>query len=465
MQHVDRAVYKKVFAISLPAIAGFLGLILFDIVDIYWIEKLGTDAVAGVASAGFIVWALYSFMSITGAGCSSLVAQFNGAGKRRRAWEAIVQSSWLSLILSCFISMAFLPFIDRPFAWMGLDPKTAKLATEYFCIILYGLPFIFLDMLAGNIFNAYGDNRISNGIMVLCLLVNMVLDPIMMFGWYGFPAMGTAGAAWATIISHVLSLIMRGIILKRRNYMPGLTGFFRFRTFYYPSIVKIGLPNAATGCIWSIVYPFLTRLITPFGMLPLSAVGICHRLESFPYFTATAMGIAMTTLVGNALGRRRSDEINDSLTAGLRVATVVLVPFLTLFLVFPHWLMGLMTNDAALIAHGADYLFIIGVLEIFMAWEMVLTGVFTGLGITWPTLLITVPFTIGRVPAAWFLAFYLEMGVTGIWWAISLSSLAKGLGLFILYHYMKRKTAEFSNLEVMKKPAVWLKSLWPERIG
>lgn len=461
MQHIDKAVYKRVFSISMPAIAGFLGLILFDIIDIYWIEKLGTNAVAGVASAGFIVWALYSFISITGAGCSSLVAQFNGAGKRRRAWEAIVQSTWLSIMLSGFISLLFLPFISKPFAWMGLDPSTAALATEYFSIILYGLPLIFIDMLAGNIFNAYGDNRISNAIMVLCLLINIILDPVMMFGWWGFPALGTAGAAWATIISHALSMILRTWVLRRRAYIPGLSDFFRFRTFYYRNIIKIGLPNATTGIIWSIVYPFLTRLITPFGMLPLSAVGICHRLESFPYFTATAMGIAMTTLVGNSLGRRRPDEIDNLLTVGLRVATVVLTPFLILFLAFPHWLMSFMTDDPALIAHGAEYLFIVGVLEVFMAWEMVLSGVFTGLGITWPTLFITIPFTIGRIPAAWFLAYYLGMGVTGIWWAISLTTCAKGAGLFVLYHYMKKRTNNFTDLAIMKKRPQWLEKLFP----
>ena len=130
MQAIDAAVYKRVFNISLPAIGGFLGLIAFDLIDIYWIEKLGTRAVAGVASAGFIVWSLYSIMQITGAGCSSLVAQFHGAGRRRRAWEAIVQSSWLSLLLAALITFLFLPYLDRPFAWMGLEPDTAALAVE-----------------------------------------------------------------------------------------------------------------------------------------------------------------------------------------------------------------------------------------------------------------------------------------------------------------------------------------------
>lgn len=451
MQKIDSAVYKRVFGISLPAVGGFLGLVLFDIADIYWIEKLGTRAVAGVASAGFIVWTLYSLITVTGAGCAALVSQFHGAGKRNRAWEVIIQSTWLSNFLSLLTCLLFLPFIDRSFGWMGLEPETALMAADYFHIILYGFPLIFLDMLAGNIFNAYGDNKISNGIMLICLLINIVLDPILMFGWWGAPALGISGAAWATIISHVLSLILRAYILRRRNYMPPLVKFLRFRTFYYWRIVKIGLPNAVTGCIWAIVYPFLTRLITPFGMTPLSAIGICHRLESFPYFTAMALGIAMTSLAGYSVGKRENEKIDNILTAGLRVSTLVLVPFLVLFLFFPDWLMSLMTSDPELIGHGAEYLFIIGVLEIFMAWEMVISGVFTGLGITYPTLFITIPFTVGRVPLAWFLAYYLEMGVTGIWWAISLSTFAKGVGLYLLYHYMKRKTNNFSDLSHWQK--------------
>lgn len=446
MQAIDAAVYKRVFNISLPAIGGFLGLIAFDIIDIYWIEKLGTRAVAGVASAGFIVWSLYSIMQITGAGCSSLVAQFHGAGRRRRAWEAIVQSSWLSLLLAALISFLFLPYLDRPFAWMGLEPDTAALAVEYFYIILLGFPLIFLDMLSGNVFNAYGDNRISNGIMVICLLANMILDPVMMFGWWGFPAMGTAGAAWATVISHVLSLIMRGAILRRRNYIPPLLSFFKFRTFYYRKIIRIGLPNAATSWVWSIVYPFLTRLITPFGMTPLSAVGICHRIESFPYFTSIAFGIAMTSLTGYSVGRREHDRIDGILIAGLRSATLILLPFLVLFLIFPHQLVGLLSDDPLLIAYGADYLFIIGLLEIFMAWEMVIGGIFTGLGITYPTLFITIPCTVGRVPLAWLLAYYFGMGVSGIWWAISLTTCMKGLGLLALYRHTRRKTEGFTRL-------------------
>jgi putative MATE family efflux protein len=438
---------------------GFIGLILFDLIDIYWIEKLGTRAVAGVASAGFIVWTLYSFMQITGSGCASLVARFDGAGKRRYAWQAIIQSSWLSIFLSFAISFAFLPVIRQPFEWMGLDPLTSDMAVEYFKIILLGFPLIFLDMLAGNVFNAYGDNKLSNGIMIFCLLINIILDPLLMFGWYGFPEMGTSGAALATVVSHGLSFLLRLYLLKKRNYISPLKSFLRIKTFYFKQIIKIGLPNAMTNCVWSLVYPFLTRLITPFGMTPLSAMGICHRLESFPFFTATAIGIAMTSITGNAVGKKSTADVERTMAAGLRISSLILAPYILLFLFLPHRLMGLMTSDPYLISHGAEYLLIIGLLEVFMGWEMVLGGVFTGLGITYPTLFITIPFTVGRIPLAWFLAFYLDMGVNGIWWAISLSTFAKGFGLFLLFKFLKRKSKNFEQIVAEKNIGTRMKKI------
>jgi Na+-driven multidrug efflux pump len=181
-------------------------------------------------------------------------------------------------------------------------------------------------------------------------------------------------------------------------------------------------------------------------MTPLSAVGICHRLESVPYFTATAFGISMTSLVGNALGKKSIQDVNRVLSAGMRLSAMIMVPYIILFLIYPHKLMQLMTDDQLLIAHGAEYLFIIGLLEVFMGWEMVLGGVFTGLGLTFPTLLVTIPLTVGRIPLAWLLAYKLEMGVNGIWWAISLSTFGKGLGLFILYKYLRGRTDNFSSL-------------------
>lgn len=418
--------------------AGFIGLVLFDIVDIYWIGLIGKRAVAGVASAGFIVWVLYALVQITGAGCASMVANFYGAKKKRRAWEVVIQSTWLSLFISIFICISLMVKLSKPFELMGLDIKTMEMAIGYFKIILIGFPAIYLDILAGNIFNAYGDTKLSNAIMILCLFFNIVLDPILMFGWFSMPALGVNGAAIATISCHILSFILRAIFLRKKNYIPPLIRFIRIRTFYYWKIIAIGLPNAMAACVWSIVYPVLTRLITPFGVAPLSALGICHRLESFPYFSSVAFGIAMTSLVGQAHGKKDPEEVKKIVTAGIRSLSLLMLPFMYTYMFHSKQLLSLMTTDRQIIAYGTEYLFIVGVFELFLGWEMVFAGIFTGLGITHPTLLITLPLTIGRIPLAWLLAYHFNWGISGIWWAISISTLAKGVGLSLLYLYAEK---------------------------
>lgn len=439
---------KEIFHIAFPAIGGFLGLILFDFIDIYWISELGPVAVASVASAGFIMASFYSIIMIPSTGCSSLVAQFYGAGMRKRCWEVIIQATWLGFLMGFLILIGCLPFLKTAFDLMGLDSESGSIAISYLKIILYGTPFIFLDQLFGNVFNSYGDNKQSNFIMLFCLAINAVLDPLLMFGYYGFPKLGIEGAAYATLAGHFVSLITRAYLLRKKNYIPQLRYFFTTKTHYLKQILSIGIPNAATSWVWSMVYPILMRQITPFGIIHVSAIGICHRLESFPFFIAQGFGIAATSLVGFYLGKHETKKIDTIVDCCLFLSSVIITPFMMFYLFLPHNLISLLSKDILLIDAGAVYLYIIGVFEIFMCYENLMTGVFTGLGKTLPTTVITMPLTIGRIPLAWFLATYLELGIDGIWWAISISTFLKGLGLMVLYKYYKSKTNNFETLAI-----------------
>ena len=310
------------------------------------------------------------------------------------------------------------------------------------------MPFIFLDQLFGNVFNSFGDNKVSNLIMIFCIVINAVLDPILMFGWLGCPKLGVEGAAYATLAGHLVSLIARGILLRKRNYIPPLIYFFTKKMHYLKEILKIGIPTAVASMVWSMVYPILMRQITPFGIIHVSAVGICHRLESFPYFVAQGFGIAATSLVGFYLGKHETNKIDKIVDCCLFLSSVIITPFMIFYLFIPHNLIGLLSDNSLLTDAGAKYLYIIGVFEIFMCYENLMTGVFTGLGKTLPTTLVTMPLTIGRIPMAWFFATYLGWGIDGIWWAISISTFLKGFGLLMLYKYYKKKTSEFEALAI-----------------
>lgn len=439
---------KEIFRIALPAIGGFLGLILFDFIDIFWIEKIGSEAVAAVASAGFIIASIYSIIQIPATGCTSLVAQFYGAGMRKRCWDVAVESTWLGFLMGCLTALICIPFIRVPFEMMNLDESSTNVAISYFKIIVLGMPFIFLDMIFGNIFNAYGDNKISNIIMLISLIINGILDPVFMFGWLGIPALGVEGAAYATLIGHFTSFSLRALVLRKRDYIPKFRSFFKKSHNHVFEILKIGLPNAASSWVWSMVYPILMRQITPFGVIQVSAIGVCHRLEDFPFFIAQGFSVATTSLVGFYLGKHETKKIDMILDNGLFLSSVLVTPFIMLYLFLPHNLISLLSADWLLIDAGAAYLYIIGVFEIFMCYENLLTGVFTGLGKTLPTTLVTMPLTIGRIPLAYFLATKLGWGINGIWWAISISTFLKGLGLMILYRMYKKKTDNFEALAI-----------------
>lgn len=439
---------KEIFRIALPAIGGFLGLILFDFIDIFWIEKMGTEAVASVASAGFIIGSIYAIIQIPSSSCTSLVAKFYGANMQKRCWEVVIEATWLGFFMGLLIAIGLLPFIDTFFALMGLEPSASAIAIDYLKILLYGMPFIFIDQLFGNVFNAYGDNKISNLIMLLCLFVNGVLDPLFMFGWLGFPKLGVAGAAIATLIGHITSLLLRGYFLRKKNYIPQLKAFLRIRYYYVKEILLIGIPNSCASLVFSLIYPVLMRQITPFGVIHVSAIGVCHRLESFPYFVAQGFAVATTSLTGYYLGKHETYKIKKILDCCLYLSSIAIAPFIFICLFCPHLAVGTITTDYSLIEAGAVYLFIIGVFEIFMCYENMLIGVFTGLGKTLPTSLITLPLTIARIPLAWLFATMLSWGIEGIWWAISISTMLKGIGLLFLFKYYEKKTDNFEKLAI-----------------
>lgn len=437
---------KQILNISLPALSGFMGLILYDIIDIYWIGKLGSDAVAGVAAAGFIVWALYSVMTVTNGGAASLIARYHGAKNKEKTWDAVVQSFSFSILIGVVTTILVVPNIELMFKLMGLNPESSAQAVLYFRIMIYGFTIIYIDMLGNVIFNAYGDNKISNVIMFVCLGINCLFDPILMLGLWGFPKLGVEGAAYASLIGYTISATLRFAVLRRKDYIPPIKKFFTTKHTMYWKIAAIGLPNALTALVWSLIYPILTVFITPFGDVHLAAVGICHRLEDFPYHTSNAIAIAVTTLVGNAVGRKERQAVDKISFVGLAFGTVINLLFVLAFIFLPEPLMKLFANASEqsgqeLIAAGVTYLTIIAYSELMMGWEMIMGGIFTGLGVTAPTLWITVPFTLARIPAAWWLssAQHGNLGVKGIWIAIGVSTALKGIGLMLLYLY-KRKS-------------------------
>jgi putative MATE family efflux protein len=419
---------REIFRIAVPAFLGSLGFVLFDAINIFWVGKLGTSAMAGVASAAFLTWAVYAAMSATTAGANSLIAQAFGAGKSEEARQTAVEAAWLSLAGSLLIMALLLPVIVPVFRLMGLQPETAGYARQYLTIYACLLPLYYLCNLAGSVFNAYGDTRTNVLIMSASVILNIALDPVLILGYLTGRPLGVPGAAAASGIATACALALQVVFLRRRGYLPPLAQVLRLPDFTRAKrMLKIGVPAASVNVVWSLVYPALTVIITRFGEAPLAGLSVCFRLEGVPYFLGIGFSTAMAALVGQAFGRDDIRRVRQIVLRGRLLITALLLPVALAFIFIPGALVGTMTSDPEVIASAVRYLRIVGYFEIFLGWELLFEGVFTGLGHTRDYMLISVPLTLARWPAAWLLAITLGFGTTGIWWAISLSTLAKGV--------------------------------------
>ncbi len=435
MRWLKHPLDREIYRIAVPAFLGFLAFILFDAVNIFWIGRLGTSAIAGVASAAFLTWAVYAAMNATNAGANSLIAQAYGAGRRDEARDIAVEAAWLSLG-ACLLFMALLlPSIGGLFRLMGLRPETAAYARQYLTIFTFAMPLYYLCNLAGAIFNAYGDTRTNVLIMSSSVALNIALDPVLILGWGTGRPFGAAGAASASAICTACALAVQLVFLRRRGYLPPLSEVLRVPAFGRSlRILQIGVPAAAVNVVWSLVYPALTSIITRFGEAPLAGLSVCFRLEGFPYFLGIGFSTAMAALVGQAYGRGDMARVRQVVTRGRFLITALLMPVALAFVFIPELLVSPLTQDPEVIANAARYLRVIGYFEIFLGWELMFEGVFTGLGHTRDYMLIAVPLTVARWPAAWLLAVTFGLGTAGIWWAISVSTFLKGIWASWLFH-------------------------------
>ena len=431
---IDLELIRRINKIAIPTIIGFFGIIIFEATDLYWLAKIDTKAVAALGGASFLEWMLYTLMLSTNVGATTLIAQFIGSKQVEKTYEVIRNSFQLSIIISLILMTLFFISTNFFFSFMGLDAETTQYAKDYFYYILFGLPIIYTFALQSHIFNAHGDTKISNAIMLFTIIINIALDPVLIFGMWGVPALGVKGASIATVTGQLIGVILRAIVLYKKGYIKSFSFLVKIKKHQFSKkILSIGVPAASSNFIWTLIFPLLTVLITQFGMEPLAGLNVGHRIEGIPYFFSEGLSIAITALVAQAFGRKDFKEIRLLVFHGIGIITVALFFFSALFLFIPEYMASILVDDPVIIAHAVEYLKIIGIFEIFLGWEIIMEGAFNGISLSKVQMYIRVPLTLVRFPLAYLLAFSFGMGISGIWWAISITTFIKGVFLFWIF--------------------------------
>lgn len=431
---------QLIWRLTLPAMGAHASHVLFEILNAFWVSQAGSIAMAALTASSFFVWSLYSIALMVSTGTTAIIARRIGENNQAEARKTAQQALWLSALTGVGILLLALPLIAPMFQLMKTAPAVAVAGKPY--LYLYtSSAFMMLGFLVVEaIFIGKGNTRTPMLLTLLALVINMVLDPLLILGWGPFPALGLLGAAIATITGRLVATLLGLWLLWQEGWL--IWGWYRPQTELLTKIATIGWPTASGSLFFCVIYMVITRQITPYGMEPLAALGIGHRLESFVFTTMTGFAVACTTLVGQNLGAGLPERAEQIAWRACWITTLLNFGFSLMVWGGAPWVLTIFSIEPLVIMHGVDYLQIVACSLIFMGWLMVLEGVFAGAGNTWPPMIVTTVGTFIRLPLAWWLADYCGWGTVGIWWAITLSIVLKGswlLGWFKQGHWKHKK--------------------------
>ena len=436
MDLVNGNIKKVLISLALPMVMANFAQTAFGLIDMVWIGSLGAQSVSAVGTASFYLNLATAISTLITVGAGIKFAQNIGANTVDKIKGYLSSSVILSLIVSIlYFSITYI-FADQMIGFYDIaDSDVVSMSITYLRDSLYGMPFLFFSLTFTSLLTSRGKTKMIFRANVIGLLVNLILDPIMIFGISGLvPAMGISGAAWATNIARITTFVLLLFSMK-----DDLIAYFSLKPYLNEtlSIIKLGLPVASQRIIFIFISMYIAKIIVTFGTDAIAAQKIGLQIESITYVTIGGLQGALVAFIGQNYGAKRLDRIKDGYNSALLLAILFSLMTTLLFLIFPSQLVSIFINDPEVIKIGVGYMRAIGISQIFMCIEYISVGVFNGIGKTYIPPLVSILLTSSRIPLALFLSKY--YGVNGIWLSISLTSIVKGLVLLTWMKIILRK--------------------------
>jgi putative MATE family efflux protein len=428
-------IYSTIVKLAWPVVASMFLEFAMTITDYFWVGYLGTPQQDAVMSSMVVSWTIFATSAIIVTGLTALVSRAVGAKDFTRA--AFFSGQGLAMAIIIGLALSTIGFLLAPsiLKFMKAEPEVLNYGIPYLRIFFISVTLLFVNDSIGSIFRASGDTRAPMIAFSIGTILNIFLDPALIFGWGPFPEMGVTGAAAATMIAIIISfLIFQVLIFKSRLDFP-LSGWFRDKPDLsaMKKIVKIGIPISTQNIVFILIYWFIIQIVHHYGDVAGAAMGIGNRMESLSYLTTFGFSMAASALVGQNLGANKPERAARCAwgTVSLVVAETFIIS--VFFVTIPRTIAGVFTSDPAVLKIAVDYLIILGLSQIFMGIEITLEGAFTGSGNTVPPMLVSIPGSIARLPLAYFLCFTLDMGINGVWWTLTITSFVKAIILALWF--------------------------------
>lgn len=436
-------IFSALLKMALPLMGTAFVQMAYSLVDLMWLGRLSTGAVAAVGTCSFLVWIAQSITLIAKTGISVGLSQAYGRGDSISAKEVWISGFILNLIFCLSLTILYISMRNKIIGIYNLDSEVHKMAADYLLIVSAGLIFTFLNPVLSAAFFSKGNSITTFKISIISLFINLILDPFLIFGLSIFPKLGIKGAAIATVFAQMISTLLYLYVGYKDREIFVRTNYFTIpQKEYFKSILSLGFPASLQSLIHAMVGMVLNKYIASFGALYIAVYSIGSQIESISWMTADGFSVAFSAFFGQNFGAKNYERLHNGRIEAMKIINIIGISTSLLLFFFAKNLFTLfIPRDPEAIIKGIDYLKIVSISQYFMALEIGTTGMLNGLGLTKYPAINAMILNISRIPLAFILMPILA--ANGIWIAMSLSSVLKGIFLSLIYLYLRKRTDGF----------------------
>lgn len=414
---LEGSVLKSIVVIAIPIILANTLQTVYQLIDTFWVGRLGETAVAAVSLSFPILFFLTSLAIGFAMAGSIFVAQFNGKGDKEKVSFVVGQTFSIVLLFSLLISFVGYESSEWLLSYLTDDPIVLTQASSYLEISFLAIPGMFLYMIFQSALRGVGEVKFPMFLILGTVILNFFLDPIFMFGWKGIPALGVEGVAWATLITEYLSALIGIIILLWGKFGVQLKlCSLRVKKEWFGKIFRLGFPSSLEHSSRSFGMFLMTFLVSTFGTTIVASYGIGTRILSFLIIPAIGLSIATSTLVGNNLGARQHKRAEEIVKTGLKFGFIFLTLVgVTLFLFARQISSFFVPDEIELVKNATNFIRIMALTFGSIGIQTVVIGTLKAAGQTTSSMFLAMSHTFTLFVFAYLLSSIFKLQEWGIW--------------------------------------------------
>ncbi|PKQ65077.1 hypothetical protein BZG02_04410 [Labilibaculum filiforme] len=456
-------IFPQIIKLAIPIIATSFVQMAYNMTDMAWLGQVGSETVSAVGMALYLAWFGSSLLFITKIGAEVGISQSIGSKNMERAQSFAKNAFTLSFLISITFALLVWIFADPIISLFNIKSEFVnQTALKYLRIIAIGMPFTYSNITMAGIYNGVGNTKTSFWINAFGLIINMILDPILIFGWGSIPSMGAEGAGIATVISQLsVFLIFIYFLYVKENPLQVKNYLGKIQKEFFLPILKVGGPVALQSACFAFIAMILARVINDIAhgnSIPFSVQSIGAQIEALSWMTASGFSTALGTFTGQNYGANQWGRIQKGFFITIGIAGCIGLISTLLFVFAGEHIFGLFINNSEndVAKMGIVYLMILGFSQIFMSIEITATGAFNGIGRAVPPAVVGIAGNLLRIPVAYFLSYTLvgylpefrnwispeSVSATGVWWGLTITSVLKGSILFLWFLLLLNKQPE-----------------------